>query len=241
MSGKPNTSKTAHVMNLLSKTHPITPVSEQTPQEEQTPPAVQKPKETSVPPMIAALAPDAAVASSIKSALEESLEAELAAELSEETPPPIPPAREIEPPALSQPEHTPPSLSTPLVSPTPLPDFDQEEPLPSTEETPSPAPETEELPPADDTSDFTLVDVMQLLVEEKKDRYIKMFGLCSCERCAADVVAFALNGLQPKYMVLPKTKVIPYTRVYEHKLSSTVTAQILRACQVVAENPRHKV
>ena len=33
------------------------------------------------------------------------------------------------------------------------------------------------------------------LVEEKAERYVKMFGLCPCPRCVADVKALALTRL----------------------------------------------
>ena len=96
---------------------------------------------------------------------------------------------------------------------------------------PSPAPE--------DMEDITYVNVIQTLVEEKAPRYIKMFGLCTCKHCAADVKALTLNNLVPKYVVLSKRDTIPMLTVYEGRYSSTVTAQLTRACKVVMDNPHH--
>ena len=95
-------------------------------------------------------------------------------------------------------------------------------------------------PPApEDMEDITYVNVIQTLVEEKAPRYIKMFGLCTCKHCAADVKALTLNNLVPKYVVLSKRDTIPMLTVYEGRYSSTVTAQLTRACKVVMDNPHH--
>ena len=87
--------------------------------------------------------------------------------------------------------------------------------------------------------DITYVNVIHTLVEEKAPRYIKMFGLCTCKHCAADVKALTLNNLVPKYVVLSKRDTIPMLTVYEGRYSSTVTAQLTRACKVVMDNPHH--
>lgn len=86
---------------------------------------------------------------------------------------------------------------------------------------------------------MTYVNVTQALVEEKTDKYMKMFGLCTCPRCVADVKALALNNLQPKYVVMNGGDIIPRITVYEGQFSASVIAQILHACKTVLENPRH--
>ena len=80
---------------------------------------------------------------------------------------------------------------------------------------------------------------MQVLVEEKAEKYIKMFGLCQCERCLEDVKALTLNNLPPKYVVLEQGDWISRLTVYEGKFSSDITAQLLHACQVVMKTPHH--
>lgn len=88
--------------------------------------------------------------------------------------------------------------------------------------------------------DFRYVNIMQALVEEKCMKYMNMFGLCTCSRCIADVKALALSNLSPKYSVMHEGQVIPMLTVYEGRFNSTLTAQILSACKIVTENPRHK-
>ena len=76
-------------------------------------------------------------------------------------------------------------------------------------------------------------------MEELAPRYIKMFGLCSCPRCRIDVVALTLNNLIPKYVVMKKHDMIPMLTVYEGRFSSTIFAQLTRACKLVMDRPHH--
>ena len=87
--------------------------------------------------------------------------------------------------------------------------------------------------------DVTYINVMQTLVEEKALRYIKMFGLCDCKRCKADVKALTLSNLVPNYVVLSSTDRIPMLTVYEGRFNSTVVAQLTRSCKIVMDSPRH--
>ena len=81
--------------------------------------------------------------------------------------------------------------------------------------------------------------IMEALVEEKSPRYISMFGLCSCERCAADVRALTLTNLQPAYVVVPRREVHAMLTIYESRFNSTIFAQLTRSCKVVMDSPRH--
>ena len=112
--------------------------------------------------------------------------------------------------------------------------------LDSLEAAQEPEPEPESAPePANPADELTYVNVIQSLVEELAPRYIKMFGLCSCPRCRIDVVALTLNNLIPKYVVMKKHDMIPMLTVYEGRFSSTIFAQLTRACKAVMDSPRH--
>ena len=80
---------------------------------------------------------------------------------------------------------------------------------------------------------------MQVLVEEKAEKYIKMFGICQCSKCKADVKAYALNHLSPKYVVMGQHEMIPKLTFYEMQNSSDITAQIIKACKIVMKTPHH--
>lgn len=83
------------------------------------------------------------------------------------------------------------------------------------------------------------LNVMEYLVEERLEKYVKLFGLCSCQRCLADVRALALSRLPAKYVVLPSSSVTPMLSLYQAKFDSMVIAEVIQACKSVMENPRH--
>ncbi len=231
------TSKTARVMNLLSKKpDPAAPQEEAAPASGSAPAAPPAPA-PAVPPIVASMAPDAAVSVQIRNALEDALESELGPAPAAPQPEPVP---EPEPqPVQEQP------------APQPEPEPVQPEPQPEPEPEPvqaAPAPEEEAEPAPEEEPHFKeplipdnpgYINVMQVLVEEKAPKYIQMFGLCPCERCLADVKAFTLNHLPSKYVVIERGDLIPRLTVYEGKFTSDVTAQLLQACKVINERPHH--
>ena len=212
MASKDNkTSKTARVMNLLSKKPENAPAGE-------TAEAASAP----VPPILSSLAPDAAVSVQIKNALEDALESE------QEPQSASAPLAQSEPAQQAQPEPAPQQEE---------PAAPEAEPEPQAEEpAPEPAPKWN-VPQQSAAPGY--INVMQVLVEERAPKYIQMFGLCQCERCQEDVKALTLNNLPPKYVVLEQGDMIPRLTVYEGKYSSDITAQLLQSCKVVMQTPHH--
>ncbi len=213
------TSKTARVMNLLSKKADPAVSTEEAPA-----PAA------AVPPIVTSMAPDAAVSVQIKNALENALEGELGPQ----QPAPAAPAEQPTPEPQPEPE---PVQAAPQPEPAPAP---EEPAAPPQADEPAPAPVAEE--PAHqflEPENPGYINVMQVLVEEKAPKYVEMFGLCTCKRCMEDVKAFTLNHLPPKYVVLEPGDRVPRLTVYEGKFSSDITAQLLQACKVIHETPHH--
>lgn len=260
-----NSSKTAHVMNLLSRTR-ANPAAEAAAQEK----AVQ-PAEAAVPPtptaaapapapapaesapqstpptspIIASLSSDHAISSQIKAALASSLEELAGSEPVAETPP-APVVEEV--PQPKPVVETPPA---PVVEEVPQPKSVAEEPAaPVIEEVPQPEPVVE-TPPAPvavdsaaekpDEEEVICANIMEILVERKAETYMELFGLCCCDRCKMDVQALALTELPPKYVVMAKNELPLRLSLYEGRMNTAVTAQILRACKVVLAEPRHKL
>lgn len=251
-----NSSKTAHVMNLLSRTR-ANPAAEAAAQEKAVQPAEAAvpptPTAAAVPPTPAAAAPapapapaesapqstpptspiiaslssDHAISSQIKDALASSLEELAGSEPVVETPP------------------------APVVEEVPQPKSVAEEPAaPVIEEVPQPEPVVE-TPPAPvavdsaaekpDEEEVICANIMEILVERKAETYMELFGLCCCDRCKMDVQALALTELPAKYVVMAKNELPLRLSLYEGRMNTAVTAQILRACKVVLAEPRHKL
>lgn len=203
----PNTSKTAHVMNLLSKGHdPIPPADAHTSVSGSETPPVQK-TEATTPPIIAAFDADATISSQIKVALEDAFSEELGIQ--------------------QEPQDQPVPESEPAPTEMPSPPETSSLPAPTVQEEAVPEPQT------------AYINIMQVLVEENADRYMQMLDVCTCSRCAADVKALALNNLQPKYVVMSVGERVPRISVYERQYNTAITAQLLRACELVKEHPHH--
>lgn len=225
---KSKTSKTARVMSLLSKkTDPTLPAEE--PRDGAPAAEPEKMAAPSAPPMLTSLTADAAVSGQIKDALEDALEDELLSKAPASYTPPVQTASPVQFPPPVQPE-------SPVEAPI------QAAP-------PAVEPPTETAPPAPaGASPFSrhteshtggYVNVMQVLVEEKAPKYVKLFGLCDCSRCLEDVKALALNHLPPKYVVMDQGDMIPKLTFYEGKYNSDITAQLLQACKAVMQRPHH--
>ncbi|MCI9239940.1 late competence development ComFB family protein [Oscillibacter sp.] len=221
-----NSSKTAHVMNLLSKNRgaapepPAEPKAEPAvPQAEPAPQAAPEaePAHTApVAPIISSITADAAVSSQIKDALEAELEAAPKAA-------PTAPASQAAP--------VPPSEPAPQAAPA------QEAPAAPVREDVSQEPLQEEQQDQEEQPSY--INVMQILVEEKADEYMKMFGICCCDKCRVDVRAYALNHLPSKYVVLSQNERVPRLTVYESRFASDVTSQLIQACKKVMLTPHH--
>lgn len=225
---------------------PQQPVPEQeTPQEQemvqpasrQPEPRVQEeptPRRTLTPPIVeVARANNEMLAETIKDALSQALEEEIAQQEQEqqamaaqreqlqphsEPKPPAPPQMQPEPEPQLQPKPQPKPEPQPMAAP--MPDWVEQGRLP-------------------DGSIF--INVMELLVDEKLDRYVKMFGLCDCLRCLADAKALALSRLQAKYVVLEENTRVPMLSFYEAKYGELVIPEVIHACKTVMEHPRHKI
>ena len=158
-----------------------------------------------------------------------------------QTPEPVP---EPEPETLPVPEPVPEPAPEPEPETVPEPAPEPEPvPVPEPEPVPEPAPRPEPVPapqpPAPDPDELVIVNVMDALVEMKAPRYVKMFGLCPCPRCTADVKALTLTNLQPAYIVVRRAEANAMLTVYESRFNSTIFAQLTKACKVVMDSPRH--
>lgn len=275
-SKKSSTSKTARVMNLLSKSREDAP-AEQNVAPTPAPAAVESvevaaqsapaaapaaPASTAhsnhTTPLISSMQADSAISNQVLSALENALDEELSTAQDEV---PASPAQEavVESVAPAEEETTesapvPEALAEEPEDVSPVPEVVSEpvaETAPMSVQESAPAPVTVAAPSAEQAEDpapptqfkvdanTTYVNVMEALVEEKANKYIDLFGLCKCHRCVADVKAYALNHLNPKYVVMRTGEVIPRITLYENQFSAVVTAQILNACKIVMASPRH--
>jgi len=100
-------------------------------------------------------------------------------------------------------------------------------------------PQREDLSIQSGDPDVFCFNVMQALVEAKADKYIRLFGLCTCNRCRIDVIALSLSNLPAKYMVVSNKNILPLLSTYEARYNAAIVSQVMSACRKVMERPRH--
>lgn len=195
----------------------------------------------------------------LEETIREALESALALDESEgapaeeptpvEEPAPVEESASAEEPAPVE-APTPAEAPAPIEEPVPIEEpAPAEEPAPVKEPVPTEEPISNKLPTPEEAAlikpeeilpdESRFVNVMLPLVEEKLLKYVRMFHLCECPRCLADVKALALSHLPSKYVVLEGSTYTPMMSFYQAKFDSDVTAQVIHACKQVMEAPRH--
>ena len=115
---------------------------------------------------------------------------------------------------------------------TPVSDAGQPQAAPAAT-SPEPAAAEPEVP------SYALLNVMERLVDDKLDYYMKKFDVCTCPRCRVDVKALALSHMEAKYVVLDKSGISAFLSLYTNKYASEVMFHLGKACMQVLESPRH--
>lgn len=87
--------------------------------------------------------------------------------------------------------------------------------------------------------EYVFLNVMETLVRERIDMYMKQFATCTCSRCKADITALALTSLPAKYVVVSKNAATPLMNFYSQRYSGAITVEITKACTKVKEHPHH--
>lgn len=86
---------------------------------------------------------------------------------------------------------------------------------------------------------YYYVNVLEGIVKDRVETYMRRFGVCTCPRCVADIIALALNGLPPKYVVIDKKAGSPIFNYLETQYAGAVATQLSQACIVVKNHPNH--
>jgi len=63
--------------------------------------------------------------------------------------------------------------------------------------------------------------------------------ICKCDKCLADIVAYALNKLQPRYVVSEKGSTIAKAAYLEKNIQVALLVAVAEAIEQVNANPRH--
>jgi len=64
-------------------------------------------------------------------------------------------------------------------------------------------------------------------------------GICKCEKCKADIIAYALNNLKPRYVVSYKGETFARAEFIGQDHNINITVEVVKAVSVVSSQPRH--
>ena len=89
-------------------------------------------------------------------------------------------------------------------------------------------------------SDYVLKNYMEDCVEKMIPKVIKDMGICDCERCKMDILAYALNNLSPKYIVTDKGHIFARVAAMGVQFDADIMTAIYAGAKIIGENPRHE-
>lgn len=82
-------------------------------------------------------------------------------------------------------------------------------------------------------------NLMEDIVLQNLDRVMEAGGGCTCDACKSDVIAYALNHLEPHYVATRQGRLMVKLQSYELQSRADVVAAISEAAVMVAKHPRH--
>lgn len=81
---------------------------------------------------------------------------------------------------------------------------------------------------------------MEKLVEDEMESYLATLkGICLCDRCKKDIMAYALNNLPPKYVVTEKGYIYEKIDEMRQQFKVDVLLYVVKAVEIVSKNPNH--
>jgi Late competence development protein ComFB. len=105
--------------------------------------------------------------------------------------------------------------------------------------------ETEALPPDDPAESsliekhHNLVNIAEIIANEKIGLVMERMKVCSCSICVNDVLALTLNSLPTKYVTTDAGKQYFQLDMYKKQYETDVLAALTKACVRVKASPRH--
>lgn len=82
-------------------------------------------------------------------------------------------------------------------------------------------------------------NLMEEVVDNLLDECIKKAGACSCTQCRADIRAYALNHLPPKYVVSTRGNIFSRVNTIASQSRADIITAILQGIKLLSDKPRH--
>lgn len=82
-------------------------------------------------------------------------------------------------------------------------------------------------------------NITESIVEEVFDEVKDKLGCCCCDQCSADILAYALNQLPPRYVVSKIGAAAMKVQAFSFQNTADVKAAIYRGADLIRDHPRH--
>lgn len=87
---------------------------------------------------------------------------------------------------------------------------------------------------------YELKNYMEVLVEQMFDTATKDIAICKCKKCKLDIMAIALNSLQPRYAVTHEGSVYVKLNMLGQQFSTDILSSLVRAAMIVKDDEHHE-
>ncbi|HVI43023.1 MAG TPA: late competence development ComFB family protein [Anaerovoracaceae bacterium] len=84
-----------------------------------------------------------------------------------------------------------------------------------------------------------VINVVEILANEKVSDMMARMDMCSCSKCTCDVLALALNTLPNKYVTSDAGKQYIQLESYKKQFETDVEIALMKACMIVKSAPNH--
>lgn len=88
--------------------------------------------------------------------------------------------------------------------------------------------------------DYKVTNIVEGLIWEEVDTVLsRKEGACRCDKCRADIAAYALNQVKPRYVVSRKGEAMARAQVLAGDYRVGLLVAITEAVEIVSNYPRH--
>ncbi len=86
-----------------------------------------------------------------------------------------------------------------------------------------------------------IINVVESMVWEAMDSVLEQKpGVCRCEKCRADIAAYTLNQLNPRYAASKLGEILIKTGSLDSDMNVAILVALTEAVEIVSANPRHE-
>ena len=82
-------------------------------------------------------------------------------------------------------------------------------------------------------------NIMEEIVYEKMDKIVNSLECCTCEKCQADIAAYVLNHVAPRYVASEKGELFSNVQEMTQNNETEIVMKIVSAAEIIKGSPRH--